>query len=187
MRATQRIILLRDYHILLPASPSVGCGGVRSGVAASARSSATPWCLAGCMIGRMRNGIKPSVRFWFYLQTMVLRVRQMKCPICAGDVPCKLLRSKTFECPACKESLRVKDFSPLLTIVLTITLMVCGYWLTFVIGEQLGLEGNGLFTVTLFLRPSWGHTGLGDIRRLLRGTSWCGSVVGGRPWPLTWA
>ena len=80
----------------------------------------------------------------------------MECPICGGDVPRKLLRSKTFECPTCKVSLRVKDLSQLLTIVLIIVLLVCGYWLSFVIGEQLGLEGNGLFTATLFLGPIGG-------------------------------
>jgi len=70
-----------------------------------------------------------------------------KCPVCAGEVPGTALRSGTFPCPNCKEPLRLRDWSPLLII----PLQACGFGLTFVVAERLGLEGNGLFMVTLFL------------------------------------
>ena len=75
-----------------------------------------------------------------------------KCPACAGEVPGTVLRSGTFPCPICKQPLRVKDRNPLLII----PLMACGFWLTFIAGEQLGLKDNGLFMVTLFIGPAGG-------------------------------
>jgi hypothetical protein len=72
---------------------------------------------------------------------------EMKCPVCAGEVPRALLRSKTFPCPTCKKPLRVRDWNPLLAI----PLLACGYSLTFVIAERMGLKGYGLLIVTIFL------------------------------------
>ena len=71
----------------------------------------------------------------------------MKCPVCQGEVARTLLRSNTFPCPTCKQPLRVKEWSPLLIIPLA----ACGYSLTFIIAERMGLKGNGLFLVTLFV------------------------------------
>ncbi len=79
-------------------------------------------------------------------------MRGMKCPVCGGEVPRTVLRSKTFPCPICKEPLLVRDWSPLLTVAVT----ACGYWLTFVIAERLGPKGNGLFVATLFLGTAGG-------------------------------
>ena len=76
-------------------------------------------------------------------------MREMKCPVCGGEVPRTVLRSKTFPCPTCKEQLRHRDWSPLLTTLLG----VCGYSLTFVIAERMGLRGNGLLVATIFLGP----------------------------------
>jgi hypothetical protein len=70
-----------------------------------------------------------------------------KCPVCAGEVPGTALRSGTFPCPICNEPLRVRDWSPLLIIPSA----GCGYWLTFVIGERLGLKGDWLLSATFFL------------------------------------
>jgi hypothetical protein len=72
---------------------------------------------------------------------------KMKCPVCAGEVPRTLLRSKNFRCPICKEPLRVREFSPLLGIPLA----ACSYSLTFVIAQQMGLRGYGLLIVTIFI------------------------------------
>jgi hypothetical protein len=74
-------------------------------------------------------------------------MREMKCPVCAGEVPRTLLRSKTFPCPVCKEPLRVREASPLLGFPLA----ACCYWLSFVIAERMGLKGYGLLIVTIFL------------------------------------
>ena len=74
-------------------------------------------------------------------------MREMKCPVCAGEVPRTLLSSKGFACPTCKEPLRVRDPSPLWAIPLG----AAGYSLTFVIAQRMGLKGGGLFTVTLLL------------------------------------
>ena len=74
-------------------------------------------------------------------------MREMKCPVCSGEVPRTRLRSETFPCPTCKERLRMRDFNPLLTI----PVVACGYSLTFVIAYLMGLKGNGLFLVTIFL------------------------------------
>ena len=76
-------------------------------------------------------------------------MREMKCPVCGGKVPRTVLRSKTFPCPTCKEQLRHRDWS-LLQIML---LGVCGYWLTFVVAERIGLKGNGLLATTILLGP----------------------------------
>lgn len=70
-----------------------------------------------------------------------------KCPACGGEVSGRLLRSGTFPCPNCNEPLRVREFN----ILLTIPVAACGYSLTFLIAQQMGLTGNGLFMVTLFL------------------------------------
>ena len=74
-------------------------------------------------------------------------MRKMKCPVCAGEVPRTLLRSKTFPCPACKEPLRVRDFS----LLLAIPLAAGGYSLVFVIAQRMGLRGYALLIVTIFL------------------------------------
>ena len=79
-------------------------------------------------------------------------MREMKCPVCSGEMPRELLRSKIFTCPTCKEPLRPKDFNPLLAI----PGMACGYWLTFAVAERAGLKGNALFMVTIFLGPLLG-------------------------------
>ena len=74
-------------------------------------------------------------------------MRQMRCPICAGQVPRTLLHCKTLACPTCKVRLRARDFSPLLAIPLA----ACGYSLTFVIAQRMGLKGYGLLIVTILL------------------------------------
>ena len=74
-------------------------------------------------------------------------MREMKCPVCAAEVPRALLRSKVFPCPNCKVALRGKDFNPLLAI----PVMACGYSLAFVLAERTGLKGWGLGLATIFL------------------------------------
>lgn len=86
-------------------------------------------------------------------------MRETKCPVCGGGVPGAVLRSKTFPCPICKEPLRVRDWSPLLTVALA----ACGYGLTFVIAERLGLKGNGLLMATLFLGTAGGLVAAGVL------------------------
>ena len=76
-------------------------------------------------------------------------MREMKCPVCGGEVPRTVLRSKTIQCPTCKEWLRVRGLSPLLIIPLA----ACGYWLAFVAAERVGLRGNALLMVTVLLGP----------------------------------
>jgi hypothetical protein len=71
----------------------------------------------------------------------------MRCPVCAGEVPWTVVRSKPFQCPICNEPLRVRQASPLLAI----SFGACGYSLTFLIAYLMGLKGNGLFLVTFFL------------------------------------
>ncbi len=76
-------------------------------------------------------------------------MREMKCPVCGGEVPRTALRSKIFPCPTCKESLRSKEWSPLWVLPLA----ACGYLLTFLTAEWMGLKGNALFMVTVLLGP----------------------------------
>ncbi len=83
-----------------------------------------------------------------------------KCPVCAGEVPGTLLRTKTFPCPICKEPLQVRDWGPLVIILSA----AGGYWLTSVVAERLGLTGNGLFMTTLFLGPFVGIVVVGLLR-----------------------
>ena len=64
-------------------------------------------------------------------------------------MPRTLLRSKTFSCPTCEEGLRVRQLSRLWGL----PLVACGYTLTFVVAEKMGLKGNGLLMVTVFLGP----------------------------------
>jgi len=74
-------------------------------------------------------------------------MREMKCPVCAGEVPRTALRSKTFPCPTCKESLRSKEWSPLWGFPWA----ACVWGLTFVAGERMGLKGWGLLFATIFI------------------------------------
>jgi hypothetical protein len=75
-----------------------------------------------------------------------------KCPFCMGEVPWELLRSKSFPCPTCEAPLRVKGPStPFMAL-----LLACGYWLTYVTAERMGLEGNVLFMFTLLLGGAGG-------------------------------
>ena len=74
-------------------------------------------------------------------------MREMKCPVCAGEVPRTLLRSKTFPCPTCKEALRPTEWSPLWGY----PLLACGWTLTYVGAERMGLKGYGLLYVTIFV------------------------------------
>jgi hypothetical protein len=62
-------------------------------------------------------------------------------------MPTELLRSKTFPCPNCKVPLREREFS----LLLAIPVSACGYSLTFLIAERMGLKGAGLFMVTVFI------------------------------------
>jgi len=90
-------------------------------------------------------------------------MREMKCSVCGGGVPRAAPRSKTFQCPTCKEWLRVRGLSPLLIIPLG----ACGYWLAFVIAERVGLKGNALLMVTLLLGPFAGMPVAGVLGLLL--------------------
>jgi len=74
-------------------------------------------------------------------------MREMTCPSCGGEVPRMLLRSKTFPCPTCKESLRSKEWSPLWGFPIA----ACGWTLAFVVAERMGLKGGGLLFATILL------------------------------------
>ena len=100
-----------------------------------------------------------------------VRVKQYACklcPVCAGEVPRMLLRSKTFSCPTCKEPLRARDGSRLLSIPLA----ACGYSLTYVVAERMGLKGIGLLIVTLFLGLAATYAVAG-VLGLLLGWAFC--------------
>jgi hypothetical protein len=58
-----------------------------------------------------------------------------------------LLRSKTFPCPTCKEALRPTEWNPLWGF----PLLACGWTLTYVGAERMGLEGWGLLFATILL------------------------------------
>ena len=74
-------------------------------------------------------------------------MREMRCPVCAGAVPRWVRTRKTFPCPNCKEPIRVRDFSKLWGIPLS----VCGLSLTFLAAYLMGLRGNTLLLVTVLL------------------------------------
>ena len=75
------------------------------------------------------------------------RVIKLKCPVCGSEVPGTVLRSGTFPCPTCKEPIRIRDSSPLLVIPYA----ACGYSLTFLAAQKIGLKGYGLLIATIFL------------------------------------
>ena len=79
-------------------------------------------------------------------------MREMKCPVCGGEVPRALLRSQPFVCPTCKEPLRSREFSPLLGFPIGAVF----FSLAFVIAERMGMKGWGLIFATLFLGPAAG-------------------------------
>jgi hypothetical protein len=77
----------------------------------------------------------------------ISRMRKIKCPVCAHEVPRAFIRRGTFPCPTCKEPLRIPRASRLLAVPLA----ACGYSLVFLTAYLLGLKGNALLIVTVFV------------------------------------
>ena len=86
-----------------------------------------------------------------------------KCPVCKGEVPSTLLRSETFPCPTCKEPLRVRDFSMLLTF----PALALGWLLTYRLAHPMGLKGYALFFVTFIGGYPMGMLAVGVIGGIL--------------------